>query len=338
MLINCIQALLGCQRQILAKHKVENFFRNKLPLRSMQVIFVGSQKIGYICLKEVLKLGYDVVAVFTFKPDPHETWEYSVDSIARQKGIPLFDESEFTVDSIRKLSPDAILVVGYRKIIPNETLEIPKQGIIALHASLLPKYRGQAPLNWAIINGENKTGITMFFMDEGIDTGDIIAQKETAIMPDETIVEIKERIIKLAGELIKEYMPLIEGGTAPRFKQPTEGTYGCRRIPSDSLIDWNKSAKEVYNLIRACEPSYAAYTYFNGKKLFILKASIYDGQTTYIGTLGQVGMVFKEDRSSLVVTGHGCIKVSVVKEEGGESVPASVYLKSSKIRLDGQKM
>ena len=147
----------------------------------MSVIFIGSQTIGYECLAKIIELGIKVDAVFTFTPDQHETWEQSVDFTAKKNNIPLFFPESLSVEKIKSLNPELILVVGYRKLFPQEILDIPKFGVIGLHASALPHLRGQAPLNWAIINGDSEAGITMFFMNRGIDSGDIIAQKKTKI-------------------------------------------------------------------------------------------------------------------------------------------------------------
>ena len=170
----------------------------------MGIIFIGSQTIGYECLKKIIEFGIHVDAVFTFTPDQHETWEKSVDVIAKENSIPLFFPENLTVEKIKSLNPELILVIGYRKLFSQEILDIPEFGIIGLHASILPHLRGQAPLNWAIINGDLEAGITMFFMNRSIDSGDIIAQKKTKIQDGDNITNLKKRIDGLAVELIAE--------------------------------------------------------------------------------------------------------------------------------------
>ena len=297
----------------------------------MSVIFIGSQTIGYECLAKIIELGIKVDAVFTFTPDQHETWEQSVDFTAKKNNIPLFFPESLTVEKIKSLNPELILVVGYRKLFPQEILDVPKFGIIGLHASMLPHLRGQAPLNWSIINGDPEAGITMFFMDGGIDSGDIIAQKKTKIQDSDNITDLKKRINNLAVELIAENIIPVLNKTGKRIKQQIEGTYGCQRIPDDGKIDWSRSSRYIFNLIRASEPSYPAFTFLNSKKLFILEAELIE-KKTYYGTFGQVGMTFK-DGSVIVITGDGNLKIKKVKLDNETSVNAKDHLNSSKLRL-----
>jgi methionyl-tRNA formyltransferase len=296
------------------------------------VVFIGSQSIGHNCLKAILDLGVKVDSVFSFKPDPHENWSVSVDSLAKKKNIPLFYPEDLTVNTIKKINPEMILVVGYRKIFPNEIINIPKYGIMGLHASLLPHLRGQAPLNWAIINGDSKAGITMFKMDGGIDTGNIVGQKEINIEITTDIIELKEKISDLAVQLVNEYVPIILKGQAKLLPQPSSGTYGCARIPEDGKIDWTRKTIDIYNLIRGQEPTYASFTFLDSKKIYIKKAELVDDSRKYFGTCGQVGMTFK-DGSALIVTGDGVIKIIRVNLENEVEVEAKTLLKSSKIRL-----
>ena len=297
----------------------------------MSVIFIGSQTIGYECLAKIIELGIKVDAVFTFTPDQHETWEQSVDFTAKKNNIPLFFPESLTVEKIKSLNPELILVVGYRKLFPQEILDVPKFGIIGLHASMLPHLRGQAPLNWSIINGDPEAGITMFFMDGGIDSGDIIAQKKTKIQDSDNITDLKRSINGLAVELIAENIRSVLKGTVKRIKQPIEATYGCQRIPDDGKIDWGMDSKYISNLIRASEPSYPAFTFLNSKKLFILEAELVD-KTVYYGTIGQVAMPLK-DESVIVITGDGALKIKKIKMENESPVTPKTYLNSSKIRL-----
>ncbi|CAE6488142.1 methionyl-tRNA formyltransferase [Candidatus Nitrosotenuis uzonensis] len=298
----------------------------------MGIIFIGSQQIGHDCLKEVVNLGIRVDAVFTFKPDPHEIWEKNVDIIAKENHIPIYLPNELTVERIRKMNPDMILVVGYRKIFPKEILSVPKYGVIGLHASLLPHLRGHAPLNWAIINGDAETGITMFKMNDGIDTGDIIGQRHTKIETNMTIADLKEIIQRLAVELVSEFVPRIISGKAVMSKQPLEGTYGCPRIPDDSKINWNDKTIKIYNLIRGCEKTYAAFTIFNNRKLYIRKAELVSDEKKYFGTPGQVGMI-NRDGSVLVITGDGVLKILKVSLGDENEVDAKMILNSTKMRL-----
>jgi methionyl-tRNA formyltransferase len=298
----------------------------------LAIVFIGSQSIGHDCLNEVLNQGVVVDALFTFEPDPHEKWSRSTDTVAKKHGIPIFFPNELTVEKIKEINPDLILIVGYRKLIPQQILDIPKKGVIGLHASLLPHLRGQAPLNWSIIIGDTKAGVTMFKMDKGIDTGDIIGQKETLISSKDTIVDLKQRIQKLSVELVVEFVPKILNDDVRMKKQPKEGTYGCARIPEDAKIDWSHNSANIYNLIRGSESTYAAFTYHNSKKLYVKKAEIVNNGKKYFGVTGQVAMTNK-DGSVIVVTGDGVIKITKVNFENEDEVDAKNILNSSKIRL-----
>ena len=299
----------------------------------MNIVFIGSQPIGHDCLNEIIKLGVDVKAIFTFKPDKHEKWEKSVIQIANEKKIPLFYSEDLTTKKIQELNPELIVVIGYRKIFPQEILEIPKHGIIGIHASLLPHLRGQAPLNWSIILGDNKTGATLFKMDKGIDTGDIIGQREISIKIENSIEEIKKEVRKISVELISENILKIFSGTCKMIKQSKNGTYGSARIPEDGKINWNQDTLKIYNLIRALEKTYPAFTFLDSKKLYILKSEIINGGGIYYGTPGQVAMTSR-DGSVIIITGNGFLKIITVKLDNEDENVARTYLKSSKIRLE----
>jgi len=177
---------------------------------------------------------------------------------------------------IKKINPDFILVVGWYYIIPKEILNYPKYGCAGLHASLLPKYRGGAPINWAIINGEKKTGITFFYFGEGVDSGDIIGQRAFKITLKDNCRTVYEKAIKSGIYLLKKYIPLIERNKAPRIKQDeSKATYFPQRKPEDGLINWGQSALKIYNFIRAQTYPYpGAYTFYKKNKIIIWEAKI----------------------------------------------------------------
>lgn len=297
----------------------------------MNIVFIGSQSIGHDCLQEIINLGINVQAVFTFLPEKHEIWLKSVNELAKNNQIPIYFHNELKPEKISELQPDLLIVIGYRKIFSQEILGIPKYGVIGLHASLLPKFRGFAPLNWAIINDEKETGVTMFLMNEDMDTGDIIAQKKIGIDVNDTITILKKKIGLLSVELIKENIPKILRGEIKRIKQSTENiSYGCARIPEDSKIDWNDNSEKIYNLIRASEDSYPAFTFLKGKKILIKKADIVNH--TYFGTAGQIARILN-DGSVYIKTGNGCLKISEIFFEDGTKMTSNQVLNSLKLRL-----
>ena len=172
-----------------------------------------------------------------------------------------------------QLNPDLFCVVAYGKILPKDILDIPKKGSINVHGSLLPKYRGAAPIQWSVLNGDKKTGITTMYMDEGMDTGDMILQEEVEIGENETTGELWERLSKIGANLLVETLKKIENGTAPRKKQPSDFTMAPMLNKEMAKIDWeNKTAKEIKNLVRGLNPIMGAYTTYKGKKIKIWRA------------------------------------------------------------------
>ena len=173
------------------------------------------------------------------------------------------------------MNPDIICVVAYGKILPKELLDIPKYGCVNVHGSLLPKYRGAAPIQWAVINGESVTGITTMYMDIGMDTGDMILKQEVVIGEDETTGELWQRMSKIGGELLVKTLDLIEKGKAPREKQEGESSLAPMLDKSIAKIDWeNKSALEIKNLVRGLNPIMGAYSFINEKKLKFWKIEV----------------------------------------------------------------
>ena len=178
-------------------------------------------------------------------------------------------------EEVKKLNPDLICVVAYGKILPKEILEIPKLGCINVHGSLLPKYRGAAPIQWAVLNGDKKTGITTMYMDVGMDTGDMILKQEVEIGENETTGELWDRLSKIGGELLVETLKQVENGTAPREKQGDDFSFAPMLDKEISKINWEKkSAQEIKNLVRGLNPIMGAFTKFNGKKIKFWKVQV----------------------------------------------------------------
>ncbi len=301
----------------------------------MNIVFIGSQTIGFHCIEKLLQLGASVSGIVTFAPETHETWGHSLVELAQARGIPLFvAQGRDYVEFVKEKTPDVILVAGWRHLIPQEVLELPSLGAIGFHASMLPKYRGFAPLNWAILQGEKKTGITAFYLAEGVDTGDILAQKEVDIGPDEYIATLKERIDQKAVEIVEELYPLLEAGNAPRRKQDhAQASYGCLRVPEDGKIDWNQPAERICRLVRSLAHPYpGAFTTYRGKRVVIWKASLDVSSMPVFGRPGQVAF-FHPGKPAHIVTGEGLLCVEEVQEGTGPRMPAGDYLKSLRVRL-----
>ncbi len=308
----------------------------------MRIIFAGNQKIGCECLKYLIDRKEDVIAVFAIDEDywgkisgtsKGTEWFSSVGKMAEENGIitqyPEDVNSPETVQFIRGLKPDILFSVSWDQMIGEEILNIPTCGCINMHGSLLPKNRGHAPINWAIINGEKETGITMHYMVKRSDAGDIIGQRKVPIYFEDRAVDVYDKMVDAGVELFKDMFPLIKKGITPRTKQDiSKGNYCRRRRPDDGLIDWSKSAVEIYNWVRALTKPYpGAFTYFNEKKIYIWKVSI-DNEVLEKAVPGKI-LKLVEGKGVKVATGAGCIVVKDIQEENAaEEIDACKYFEN----------
>jgi methionyl-tRNA formyltransferase len=248
-----------------------------------RIAFVGSHQEGKECLQEILDEGGNVVAIFTFTEDIAQKTSGAVSftDIADQYDIPLYKvkntNTPEAVAHFRRINPDIIFVIGWTRLVSNEILKIPKYGCIGMHASLLPKYRGRAPVNWALIHNETESGNTAILLDEGVDTGKIIAQKNFPITFSDTCETVYHKVAKAGRIMLRELLPILDNeGKLPYITQKSEeASVMPKRQPEDGIIDWNKRAMDLFNWIRALTHPYpGAFTYFKGEKLFIWEARI----------------------------------------------------------------
>ena len=243
----------------------------------MKIVFMGTPDFARDSLSAIYDAGHEIPAVVTVpdKPKgrgmkliPCEVKEYAVEKNIKVYQPEKLRENKEIVDILKDINPDVICVVAYGKIIPKEILEIPKYGCVNVHPSLLPQYRGSAPIQWAILNGDKETGVTTMYLDEGMDSGDIILQTKTPIDKDETSGELWDRLSKIGAELLVETLEKIENKTAPRIKQPKEFTLAPMLEKSQAKIDWeSKTAEEIKNLVRGLNPIMGAYAVLNQKKI-----------------------------------------------------------------------
>lgn len=244
---------------------------------------MGTPEFSVPSLDMIIKEGYEVLAVVTQPNKPKgrgkklccpPTKEY-----AEKQGIcvlqPRTANTEEFISILREIAPDILITVAYGKILPQEVLDIPKEGCINVHASLLPKYRGAAPINWAIINGETKTGITTMLTDAGMDTGDILLKREIDILDDITAGELSDKLALLGAEVLKETLKKIENKTLQRIPQnEAEATYAPMMSKEIGLINWENSSKSIHNLIRGTNPWPGAFTSYKKKRVKIWKSEI----------------------------------------------------------------
>ena len=301
----------------------------------MRLIFMGTPDFAVPCLQSLLDAGHDVCAVFT-QPDKPKGRKFiltppPVKVLAGEHDIPVFQPltlKEETVQAqIRDLKPDAIVVVAYGKILPKAVLDIPPYGCINVHGSLLPKYRGAAPIQWAVINGEATTGVTTMYMAEGLDTGDMLMWEETPIRQDETADELYERLAQMGASLIVKTLDAVQKGTATRIPQgDSQTSYAAMLTKEMGLVDGNKSAPEIHNLIRGLSTWPVAYTFWNGKKLKLHKSHVVDG------IQGEPGKIISEAGYLMVCCGYGtALELLEVQYEGGKRMSVKDFLRGHPI-------
>ena len=281
--------------------------------KDAKIVFFGFGDVGYKCLKYLLEEEYNVVAVFTHNLDAHENaWFESPEKLAKEYWIDVYKPSTLNtqkwIRKIKYLKPDLVLPVYYRNRIPEEIFTQATLGAYNLHGSYLPTYRGRAPLNWSIINGENYTGATLHTLEKDFDTGDIIAQKKVEYTEAEYVGDIQPRQAKIAVETFVEALPLLFSKDVKKIKQSTLSTpsYFGKRTPEDSRIDFSKSAKEIRNLVRAVSRPFNGAFFDKGDARYVIwKADIIN--TT---DLLEAGKIVKQTQDELVFSAQDALLLS----------------------------
>ncbi len=322
----------------------------------LKIVFMGTPDFARDSLEAICNAGYEVPAVVTVpdKPKgrgmkliPCEVKEYAIENnIEVYQPEKLRDNKEI-VKILKDINPDVICVVAYGKIIPKEILEIPKYGCVNVHPSLLPKYRGSAPIQWAILNGDKETGVTTMYLDEGMDSGDIILQTETKINKDETSGELWDRLSKIGAELLVETLERIENKTAPRTKQNDDFTLAPMLEKSQAKIDWeNKTAQEIKNLVRGLNPIMGAYAILNEKKIkfwkvdsltidqFIDKYPEFKEYDYRFAEIDPGTVLYVDKKEALyVMAKDGILKILEMQGENAKRMPAPEFLRGNKIEV-----
>lgn len=284
----------------------------------MKAVVLAYNNIGCEGIKALLGNGFEIQAVFTHKDDPNENiWFQSVAELASEKGIPLYAPANINhplwVAKIRKMNPDFIFSFYYRDMVRKDILDIPAKGCINLHGSLLPKYRGRCPLNWAVINGEKETGVTLHYMTEKPDNGDILAQEKFAIGANDTAKDVHMNATRAAAKLLKAALPKLRKGTLKAVKQDEKkASYFGGRKPEDGAIDWGKTASEVRNLVRGVTRPYpGAFSFLGEKKYIFWDVSEARGAAkAFPGTVLSVNPL-------TIACGKGAVTVNYAQQEGG---------------------
>ena len=300
---------------------------------------MGTPDFAVASLKRILKDGHEVCAVFTREDKPKGrglmVFPPSVKVYAAEQKIPVYQpknlsDSEHILKILNEKKPDVIVVVAYGRLLPRYVLDYPKYGCINVHGSLLPKYRGAAPIQRAVINGETVTGVTTMYMNEQLDAGDIILKKETEIEPSETSGDLFDRLMIIGAELLSETLTLVDSGMAPRIKQDDSGATPAPMInKEDAHIHWNKTPQEIVNLIRGTNPSPTAFFMLHDQAVKVFSAKV-SGNTRYAPS-GTVIEDFESDRLEIACLRGESIYLMEIQVQGGRRMTATEYLRGHKI-------
>lgn len=314
----------------------------------LNILFMGTPDFAKESLEAIVNSGYNIIGAVTNPDKPKGRGMKMIPSpvkeFAVEKNIPVYqplkvrNNTEF-IEEMKELNPDVICVVAYGKILPKEILDIPRLGCINVHGSLLPKYRGAAPIQWAVINGEKQTGITTMYMDIGMDTGDMILKETVDIGKDETTGELWKRLSSLGGKLLVDTLKLIEEGKAPREKQSDDFSMAPMLNKEMAEINWNeKSAQEIKNLVRGLNPIMGAYTLINDKKLKLWKVNVIDfeefsskyNMNPENTEVGQV--ILANDKQGLFLKAKDAVlEVLEMQAEGSRRMNAKDFLRGNKL-------
>jgi len=303
----------------------------------MKIVFMGSPEFSVPCLKVLAESKHEVAAVFT-QPDKargrrgNQLVPTAVKAAALEYGYQVYqplslrkgEDAETSMQVLRDIAPDLIVVTAYGQILPKEVLELPKYGCINLHASLLPKYRGAAPINWVILNGETETGVTSMQMGEGLDTGDMLIKRSTKIGENETYEELYARLAVMGGEVLAETLEAVENGTlSPEKQDDSLSCYSPMIQKEMSALDFTKTAAEVHNTIRGV----TGFTMLDGKRLKVFRSEISDN----IAPDAENGSIVDEKRFAVKCGDGKAVVFTEVQPEGKKRMAAEDFLRGKKL-------
>ncbi len=304
------------------------------------ILFMGTPDFALPSLEKLIRNGYRPAAVVTQPDRPKGRGKQllapPVKTAALSYGIPVLQppgvKDPAFLEALKSLSSDLIVVAAFGQILPKAVLESPPLGCINVHPSLLPKYRGAAPINWTLINGENRTGVTIMYMDEGLDTGDILLQEETPIDPEETFGRLHDRLATLGADLLLQAIQLLERGQAPRRPQgDAPSSYAPMLKKEDGLIHWEEEVSLIANRIRGLSPLPAAYTFLDGKSLKIF-AAVGSEVEPVTAKPGQVGKL--TERGLPVTAKNGYVYLKDIQLENRKRMNISDFLRGYKLSPD----
>ena len=302
----------------------------------MRVVFMGTPDIARLCLERILNDGFQVVGVYTQPDRPKgrgmKLVASPVKELALEKGIPVFQPENFreeaTVQQLADLKPDVVAVVAYGRILPQKVLDLVPQGFINIHASVLPQYRGSAPYQWAVLNGDKETGVSAQFMVHAMDAGDVVGVSKTPIGPNETAGELLDRLSVLGAELLSDTLRGFEAGTlVPVAQEESQATQAPMLDKSMCPIDWNKTAQQVHDQVRGLHPWPVATAELAGTKFKIHATAIVPGKAA-------PGTILGLTKTGLVVAcGEGAVEIRSLQAEGGKRMAAPDYFRGHPLEV-----
>lgn len=321
----------------------------------LNIVFMGTPDFARESLKAIYEAGHNILAVVTNPDKPKGRGMKLIPSLVKEfaieKNLKIYQplkvrNNEDFIGEIKSLNPDVICVVAYGKILPKELLDIPKMGCINVHGSLLPKYRGAAPIQWSVLNGDKETGITTMYMDVGMDTGDMILKEKVKIGEDETTGELWDKLSKVGAKLLVETLEKIERGIAPREKQGEDFTLAPMLSKDMAKINWEEmNAEKIKNLVRGLNPIMGAYSELEGKKVKFWKVNVVNlkdlsqkfpelKEYEYrMNGLAPGTVLFADEKNGLYINAiDGIIKVLEIQGENAKKMLINDYLRGNKIQ------
>lgn len=321
----------------------------------LNIVFMGTPDFARESLKAIYEAGHNILAVVTNPDKPKgrgmKLISSPVKEFAIEKNLKIYQplkvrNNEDFIGEIKSLNPDVICVVAYGKILPKELLDIPKMGCINVHGSLLPKYRGAAPIQWSVLNGDKETGITTMYMDVGMDTGDMILKEKVKIGEDETTGELWDKLSKVGAKLLVETLEKIERGIAPREKQGEDFTLAPMLSKDMAKINWEEmNAEKIKNLVRGLNPIMGAYSELEGKKVKFWRVNVVNlkdlsqkfpelKEYEYrMNGLAPGTVLFADEKNGLYINAiDGIIKVLEIQGENAKKMLINDYLRGNKIQ------
>lgn len=296
-----------------------------------RVMIFAASDVGYHCLRYLVERDEDIVACYTYSdPAPESDWPPSVAELCRRSNIPVRLDADWKnpleVERVRAISPALLLSFYYRELLPEAVLALPKLGAFNMHGALLPKFRGRAPVNWAVLEGETETGATLHYMTATADAGDIVDQERVAIGPEDTAFEVQQRVAQAAVKVLARQWENLKAGAAPRHPQDlARGFYRGRRRPEDGQIDWSKTARQVHDLVRAVSHPYpGAFTDIFTGKTFIWKTRL-PGLAIHDAYPGQI-RVNEEGRLLVCCGDDHFVEILRLQKEGEPEISGAEWI------------